>query len=75
MNLYEYQAKRLFAKYGIPIPQGDIARTPEEAKAVAEKFGGRVIVKSQVHTGGRGKAGGVKLADDADDAAAAVLAA
>lgn len=70
MNLYEYQAKRLFAKYGIPIPQGDVARTPEEAKAVAEKMGGRVIVKSQVHTGGRGKAGGVKLADDADDAAA-----
>ncbi len=70
MNLYEYQAKRLFAKYGIPIPQGDVAKTPEEAKAVAEKLGGRVIVKSQVHTGGRGKAGGVKLADDAADAAA-----
>lgn len=69
MNLYEYQAKRLFAKYGIPIPSGDIAKTPEEAKAVAEKLGGRVIVKSQVHTGGRGKAGGVKLADDANDAA------
>lgn len=69
MNLYEYQAKRLFAKYGIPIPQGDVAKTPEEAKAVAEKLGGRVIVKSQVHTGGRGKAGGVKLADDANDAA------
>ncbi|MEM8863140.1 MAG: ADP-forming succinate--CoA ligase subunit beta [Chloroflexota bacterium] len=70
MNLYEYQAKRLFAKYGIPIPQGDVAKTPEEAKAVAENLGGRVIVKSQVHTGGRGKAGGVKLADDAADAAA-----
>ena len=70
MNLYEYQAKRLFAKYGIPIPQGDVAKTPEEAKAIAEKMGGRVIVKSQVHTGGRGKAGGVKLADDAADAAA-----
>lgn len=69
MNLYEYQAKRLFAKYGIPIPQGDVAKTPEEAKAIAEKMGGRVIVKSQVHTGGRGKAGGVKLADDAADAA------
>ncbi|MFT5196139.1 MAG: succinyl-CoA synthetase beta subunit [Cellvibrionaceae bacterium] len=69
MNLYEYQAKRLFAKFGIPIPQGDVARTPEEAKAVAEKMGGRVIVKSQVHAGGRGKAGGVKLADDAADAA------
>lgn len=70
MNLYEYQAKRLFAEHGVPIPDGDIATTPEEARAVAEKLGGRVIVKSQVHTGGRGKAGGVKLADDPDDAAA-----
>ena len=68
MNLYEYQAKRLFAKFGIPIPQGDVARTPEEAEAIAEKLGGRVVVKSQVHTGGRGKAGGVKLADDPADA-------
>ncbi|MDJ0756934.1 MAG: ADP-forming succinate--CoA ligase subunit beta [Ardenticatenaceae bacterium] len=70
MNLYEYQAKRLFAEYGIPIPNGDVARTPEEAHAVAEQLGGRVVVKSQVHTGGRGKAGGVKLADDPADAQA-----
>jgi succinyl-CoA synthetase beta subunit len=70
VNLYEYQAKRLFAEHGVPIPNGDIATTPEEARAVAEKLGGRVVVKSQVHTGGRGKAGGVKLADNAADAEA-----
>lgn len=70
MNLYEYQAKRLFAEHGVPIPDGDIATTPEQARAVAEKLGGRVVVKSQVHTGGRGKAGGVKLADDPADAEA-----
>ncbi|MCB0036949.1 MAG: ADP-forming succinate--CoA ligase subunit beta [Anaerolineales bacterium] len=70
MNLYEYQAKRLFAEHGVPIPNGDIATTPEEARAVAEKLGGRVVVKSQVHTGGRGKAGGVKLADNPADAEA-----
>lgn len=68
MNLHEYQAKRLFAEYGIPIPQGDIAETPAEAKAVAEKFGGKVAVKAQVHIGGRGKAGGVKLAKTAEEA-------
>ncbi|RMD47640.1 MAG: succinate--CoA ligase subunit beta, partial [Candidatus Thermofonsia bacterium] len=62
MNLHEYQAKRLFAEHGIPIPNGDVATTPAEAKALAEKFGGKVAVKAQVHTGGRGKAGGVKLA-------------
>jgi len=62
VNLYEYQAKRLFAEYGIPIPSGDVARTPEEAMAIAEKYDGKVVVKSQVHIGGRGKAGGVKLA-------------
>lgn len=70
MNLYEYQAKRLFAQYGVPIPNGDVATTPEEAYAVAEKLGGRVVVKAQVHMGGRGKAGGVKLANDAADAQA-----
>ena len=68
MNLYEYQAKRLFAQYGVPIPNGDVATTPAEARAVAEKLGGRVVVKSQVHMGGRGKAGGVKLANNPDEA-------
>lgn len=69
MNLHEYQAKRLFAEYGIPIPEGDVATTPAEAKEIAERFGGKVAVKAQVHTGGRGKAGGVKLAKSAEEAA------
>ena len=68
MNLHEYQAKRIFAQYGVPIPRGDVASTPEEARVIAKELGGRVIVKSQVLTGGRGKAGGVKLAEDADQA-------
>ncbi len=63
MNLHEYQSKALFAEYGIPVPQGRVATTPAEAKAAAEKLGGGLwVVKAQVHAGGRGKAGGVKLA-------------
>jgi len=62
MNLHEYQSKQLFAEYGIPVPSGRIARTPEEAAAAARELGGGVwVVKAQVHAGGRGKAGGVKL--------------
>jgi succinyl-CoA synthetase beta subunit len=68
VNLHEYQAKRIFAQYGVPIPRGDVAATPEEARVIAKELGGRVVVKSQVLTGGRGKAGGVKLAEDADQA-------
>ena len=71
MDLHEYQAKRLFAEHGIPIPDGDIATTPAEARAVVERLGSGVVVKAQVHTGGRGKAGGVKLAKTADEAVAA----
>ncbi|MCE7939135.1 ADP-forming succinate--CoA ligase subunit beta [bacterium] len=63
MNIHEYQAKRLFGRFGIPVPAGEVATTPAEARAVAERIGGRVVVKAQVLTGGRGKAGGVKLAD------------
>ena len=70
MNLHEYQSKRIFAKYGIPIPNGEVANTPAEAAAIAEKLGGRVVVKSQVLIGGRGKAGGIKVADTPADAAA-----
>ena len=70
MNLHEYQAKQVFAKYGVPIPNGEVASTPEQARAVAEKLGKRVVVKSQVHVGGRGKAGGIKLADDPKEAEA-----
>lgn len=70
MKLHEYQSKRIFAQYGVPIPNGDVATTPAEAKAIAEKLGGRVVVKSQVLVGGRGKAGGVKLANDPVEAEA-----
>ena len=68
MNLHEYQAKRLFAKFGVPIPRGDIASTPETARDIAEELGGRVVVKSQVLSGGRGKAGGIRLASSPDEA-------
>ncbi len=62
MKLHEYQSKTIFAKHGIPIPKGKVASTPEEARKIAEELGGRVVVKSQVLVGGRGKAGGIKLA-------------
>jgi succinyl-CoA synthetase beta subunit len=68
LKLHEYQSKRIFAKYGVPIPQGEIATTAAEARDIAKKIGGPVVVKSQVLVGGRGKAGGVKLAKDADEA-------
>jgi succinyl-CoA synthetase beta subunit len=68
VKLHEYQSKRLFAKYGIPIPPGNVATSPRQARQVAEELGGRVVVKSQVLVGGRGKAGGIKLADDPAEA-------
>ncbi len=68
MNIHEYQAKDIFREHGIPVPPGEIATTPEEAAAAAEKFGGVVVVKAQVHAGGRGKAGGVKLARSPEEA-------
>ena len=68
MNIHEYQAKEIFRKYGIPIPPGEVATTPEEAEAIARKFGTTVVIKAQVHAGGRGKAGGVKLAKTPEDA-------
>jgi succinyl-CoA synthetase beta subunit len=68
VNLHEYQAKRLFAQYGVPIPLGDVASTPAEAERIAAELGGKVVVKSQVLTGGRGKAGGIKLANTAAEA-------
>jgi len=70
VDLFEYQARDLFAKHGVPVLSAKIADTPEEAEAVAAELGGRVVVKAQVKTGGRGKAGGVKLADDPADARA-----
>ncbi len=75
MDLFEYQAKELFAEYGVPIPQGKVATTPEEARQIAAEFAAQrpgakplVVIKAQVKTGGRGKAGGVKLADTPDEA-------
>src|SRR5690606_33600963 len=68
VDLFEHQAKELFAAYGIPVPRGIVAHTADEAREAAQQLGGRVVVKAQVKTGGRGKAGGVKLAEDAADA-------
>ena len=76
MNLHEYQARELLKRYGMPVPDADVAYTPDQARAIAERLGGHVVVKAQVHAGGRGKAGGVKLAATADQArehAAAIL--
>jgi len=68
MKLHEYQSKKIFAEFGVPIPKGQVASTPSEAKVIAEKLGGRVVVKSQVLVGGRGKAGGIKLASTPQEA-------
>jgi succinyl-CoA synthetase beta subunit len=68
VKLHEYQSKRLFAQYGVPIPRGDVATTPDEAREIAARLGGRVVIKSQVLVGGRGKAGGIRLAKDANEA-------
>ncbi|MBA3419725.1 MAG: ADP-forming succinate--CoA ligase subunit beta [Geodermatophilaceae bacterium] len=70
MDLFEYQARDLFAQYDVPVLRGAVASTPEQARAAAEEIGGQVVIKAQVKTGGRGKAGGVKLADDPADAEA-----
>jgi len=76
MKLHEYQAKEIFSRFGIPIPPGEVATTPQEAGAIAARLGGRVAVKAQVLVGGRGKAGGIRLADTpqgAQEQAAAIL--
>ncbi len=69
MKLHEYQSKDLLAKYGVPVPEGEVADNADDARAIAEKLGGNVVVKAQVLMGGRGKAGGVKLFTNANDAA------
>jgi succinyl-CoA synthetase beta subunit len=77
MKLHEYQAKQVFAEYGIPIPRGRVASTASEAKSIAHELGGRVVVKSQVLVGGRGKAGGIRLANsptEAEEVATQILA-
>ncbi|HSU17353.1 ADP-forming succinate--CoA ligase subunit beta [Longimicrobium sp.] len=76
MNIHEYQAKELLVAQGIPVPMGEVATTPEEAEAIARRLGGAVVIKAQVHAGGRGKAGGVKLArtpEEAKEKAGAIL--
>jgi succinyl-CoA synthetase beta subunit len=70
VDLYEYQGKQLFARFGIPVSEGRVAEAPAEARAAAEELGGQVVVKAQVLTGGRGKAGGIKLAADPGEAEA-----
>ena len=74
MDLFEYQAKQLFAAHGVPVGLGEVADTPEQARQIAERLGGIVVVKAQVKTGGRGKAGGVKVAKTPDEAFAAAEA-
>jgi succinyl-CoA synthetase beta subunit len=69
MKVHEYQAKEILRHYGVPTPRGEVVESADEARSVAKQFGGRVVVKAQIHAGGRGKGGGVKLAKDADEAA------
>jgi len=68
MKIHEYQAKQLLSKYGVTVPRGEVVETPEQARAAAERLGLPVVVKAQIHAGGRGKGGGVKLARTVDDA-------
>ncbi|MDA0206132.1 MAG: ADP-forming succinate--CoA ligase subunit beta [Acidobacteria bacterium] len=68
MKIHEYQAKEILRSYGVPTPRGEVAFTPDEAKEAAERLGGRVVVKAQIHAGGRGKGGGVKLGDGPTEA-------
>ena len=76
MKIHEYQAKAMLREFAVPVPNGDVADTPAWAREIAQRLGGRVVVKAQVHAGGRGKGGGIKLADDpagAEDAAKQIL--
>ncbi len=71
MKIHEYQAKAILREFGVPVPAGEVTETPSEARAIAEKIGGRVVVKAQVYAGGRGKAGGIKLAANPTESEAA----
>jgi len=76
VKIHEYQAKALLREFGVAVPKGEVADTPAQARAIAQRLGGKVVVKAQVHAGGRGKAGGIKLADDpaaAEQAAGQIL--
>jgi succinyl-CoA synthetase beta subunit len=68
MKIHEYQAKRILSRYGVPVPRGDVAATPAEARAVAESIGSRAVLKAQIHAGGRGKGGGIKIAATPEEA-------
>jgi succinyl-CoA synthetase beta subunit len=68
VKVHEYQAKSILARYGVPVPRGEVTDNPEEAREIAKRLGGRAVVKAQIHAGGRGKGGGVKLAKDPDEA-------
>ncbi len=68
MKIHEYQAKEVLKRYGVAVPRGEVAETPEQARAAAERMGGRVVLKAQVHAGGRGKGGGIKVAKSAAEA-------
>ena len=68
MKIHEYQAKQILAQFGVEIPKGEVADTPEQAAAIAEKIGTRVVLKAQIHAGGRGKGGGIKIANSAQEA-------
>jgi len=68
MKIHEYQAKRILSRYGVPVPRGDVAATPAEARAVAESIGPRAVLKAQIHAGGRGKGGGIKVAQNPEEA-------
>ena len=76
MKIHEYQAKQIMAEFGVPVPRGRVARSPQEARQVAEELGGPVVVKAQIHAGGRGKGGGIKLAStpqEAEEAARQII--
>src|SRR5947207_14362735 len=68
MKIHEYQAKQILARHGVRIPRGEVAYTKEEAREIADRIGGTVVVKAQIHAGGRGKGGGVKLAKSPEEA-------
>lgn len=68
MKIHEYQAKQILNKYGVRIPEGEVAETPARAREIAKKIGPRVVLKAQVHAGGRGKGGGIKLAENPEQA-------
>src|SRR5512134_3794817 len=70
MNIHEYQGREILTRYGVPVPPGEVAETAAQAGAAARRFGGTVVIKAQVHAGGRGKAGGVKLARSPEEAEA-----